>query len=180
MTIPYIPPVAMPLVAVAVLLLAAAWIDWRTRLIPNAIPLAVAGLYLPFVLLHPEHIGWTLAVAIATGCLAAGFFLFARGVMGGGDVKLITAVALFAGAEHIALFALVMSLTGGLLALATVFWERSGWMIAPFIPLSAAVLPEWARVGADPERSPQPATLPYGIAIAAGGLAVAAQLMTTS
>lgn len=180
MTIPHVPPVAIPLVAVAVLLLAAAWIDWRTRLIPNAIPLAVAGLYLPFVLLHPEHIGWTLAVATATGCLAGGFFLFVRGVMGGGDVKLITAVALFAGAEHIALFAVVMSLTGGLLALASLFWERVGWTIAPLIPLPAAVLRVRTSIETGPQHAAQPVTLPYGIAIAAGGLAVAATLMTTS
>ena len=180
MTIPDVPPVALPLVAVAVLLLSAAWIDWRSRVIPNAIPLAVAALYLPFVLLHPEKVGWGVAVAVATGCLAAGFFLFARGVMGGGDVKLITAVALFAGADHIALFGVVMSLAGGALALGSLLWERSGWMIMPLLPLPAAMLRPRPSAAPDPQSVAPPATLPYGIAIAAGGLAVAAAIMTTS
>jgi prepilin peptidase CpaA len=116
-----------------------------------------------------------------------GWLLFARGIMGGGDVKLITAVTLWAGLEHLALFAAVTSLTGGVLGIASLIRERWEWrLLAPFASLALATVTSLGRGGRKPPQAAEDVpgqgaqsspTLPYGIAVAAGGPAVALQLM---
>jgi prepilin peptidase CpaA len=119
------------IIAFVALLILAALTDWQTRRIPNRITGAIAFLYLPFVFSHPGDIAWPAAVLVALACFAGGFILFARRVLGGGDVKLITAVSLWAGSPFLASFTIVMSLTGGVLALGVLAWQRFAWMIAP-------------------------------------------------
>ena len=166
---------------VALLVLAAVG-DARARRIPNWLTGGVAALYPVYVLTSPTAVPWLAALAVAGTVLVVGFVLFATCALGGGDVKLITAVSLWAGLDHLALFAAVTSLTGGALALATMFLRRwSGLIGAHAAALGLALKP--AATGATPDH-PRPAadkpavTLPYGIAIAAGGLAVAANLLT--
>ena len=112
-----------------------------------------------------------------------GVLLFARELVGGGDVKLIAALSLWAGLEHFAMFALVTTLTGGILGLAILWFQRWSPVIhahlagfglaAPVAPAPRS--PRAAEPG--PPASAAPATLPYGIAIAAGGVAVVIELM---
>jgi Flp pilus assembly protein protease CpaA len=118
-----------------------------------------------------------------------GLVLFARQVLGGGDVKLIAATTLWAGLDHLALFALVTSLAGGGLALIALWYQRwrgvidahvaaLGWNLA--LAGRARHAESAASEGSDgtvPTSADRlPLTLPYGIAIAAGGFAVVAQL----
>ena len=155
------------LLALAVLLIAAGWQDLQTMRISNRLPAAVVAAFAVWA-----AAGWalgTLSVADlgATSVCAAvvfglGGLVFATGALGGGDVKLLTAVTLFAGPDLLADFLMVTAVTGGALGLASL----AGARIGPSSPGLDGALRERMREG-----------LPYGPAIAAGGLWVAASLM---
>src|SRR3546814_12888346 len=105
-------------------------------------------------------------LARGSGAIALGFLLFALRLCGGGDVKLFAAVSLWAGPSLFIPFAYYTALAGGLMAL--VLWlnhkvKRAG------IPANLLF------VRSDAAFAKQP--MPYGVAIAAGGLFVALQLL---
>jgi Flp pilus assembly protein protease CpaA len=113
-----------------------------------------------------------------------GLALFARQLIGGGDVKLLAAVSLWAGPEHFVLFLLLTTLMGGALGLLTLWDQRWGGAIGTHLAalgLAATGTPRAALPEAPSPLAPHApdlaATLPYGIAIAAGGVAVAIQLL---
>jgi prepilin peptidase CpaA len=174
-------PASLCIAIFAALLIMAALEDLRSRRIPNWLVLAIVVLWTPWLAAGPAAASWYMAIGVAATTFLIGTLLFARRILGGGDVKLITAVTLWAGLEHFALFAAVMSLTGGLLALASLAWQRYGWMIIPYIvPLRPTAGPLRPILGGgadatDAKGDPLPISLPYGIAIAAGGLAVVAE-----
>lgn len=164
----------------AALLLVAALEDLRSRRIPNWLVLGVIILWAPWLAVSPTADSWLASLGVATVTFLIGTVLFARDILGGGDVKLITAVTLWAGWQDLALFTAVMSLTGGLLGIASLAWQRYGWMIVPYIvplrPTAGPLRPIFGNQAeaVDENGQPLPLSLPYGIAIAAGGLAVAA------
>lgn len=90
--------------------------DLRRMRIPNWLNGALALLFLPVaaLTLSPEAALWRLAVA--AGVLAAGYALFAAGRMGGGDVKMLAAAALWVppGQAGAAMFLLSVALLAGL------------------------------------------------------------------
>ena len=142
------------LVALAIALLVAAVTDIRRREIDNWLNAAIAlGAPLFWIAtgLTLSGIGWQLAVAAGALVIFAG--LFAMGWMGGGDVKLLTALALWIQPYWFAQVIVVMALAGGVLTL--VF---AAWHIAT-------------------RRRDKPA-IPYGIAISGAGLwALASQYL---
>ena len=99
------------------LLILAAITDLRERRIPNWLNAGVAALYPVYLLLSPVPVAWPGALAISLLVGLLGLVLFARELIGGGDVKLITAFSLWAGIDHFTLFALVTTLTGGVVGL---------------------------------------------------------------
>ena len=142
------PGLATSLLAVlALLLLAACWFDLRTRTIPNELTLAVALLALPFwwasgLSLWPDV---ALQLGIAAGMFGLFAFAFAIGAMGGGDVKLIGALALWLPWQAMLLVLVIMSIAGGALTLAMLVPHRLA-------------------------KRETPLEIPYGVAIAFGGL----------
>lgn len=153
------------LAAFALLLAAAAWQDLRTLRIANGFSLAIAASFVLWAAaglrmgrLGPEQIG--MAVGCAAVVFAVGTVAFAVGAIGGGDVKLMAAASMFAGLPQQLDFLTVTALAGGILALAML----AGAPIGPAGESSGAIV--HARVR----------HLPYGPAIAAGGLWVAALL----
>jgi prepilin peptidase CpaA len=171
------------------LLALAALIDVRERRIPNWLTGGVAALYPIYVLVSPIAIAWAVALAVTFAVFLFGLVLFARQVIGGGDVKLIAAITLWAGVDHLALFALVTSLVGGALALVGLWYQRwhgvigahmaaLGWNLAPAGRARQAdsASSEGSHGIASGSLDRPPLTLPYGVAIAAGGLAVIVQL----
>jgi len=139
--------------AVCAALVAGAWCDLRTRRIPNQIPALLALLY-PLVFFYqaaPET--WWTGLAAGAAVLAVGAALFALRALGGGDVKLLAAAALWAGPAHLLELVLITALAGGVLTVPALLRN-----------LSPARLPE-ARTAAG-----QADTIPYGVAIAVGGL----------
>ena len=101
-----------------VLVATAATIDWRTRRIPNW--LNVMTLLLGLGLSFQGTIHTSPAMAFAG--LAVGFILlvpaFALGAMGGGDVKLLTAIGAWTGPLGAVVVLIVASLVGMVIALA--------------------------------------------------------------
>lgn len=131
----------------AIALLAAAFTDIRERKISNRLCLAVA-LAAPLYWLAtglPVWPGVPLQLGTAIGCFAFCCVFFALGMMGGGDLKLLTALALwFPPLDFLRMF-LAVSLIGVVLTIAF-----GAWHIA--------------------RRQREKVAIPYGISIAAGGL----------
>lgn len=114
--------------------------------------------------------GWQ--VALAAACLMLGATLFAGGTMGGGDVKLLTALALWIPPLWYAQLLVVMALAGGLLALAWLA-HRAARRSQPARGAVAARHGATGETATDEARASD--SIPYGIAIAAGGLWVLAR-----
>lgn len=143
----------------ALALLAGGWDLARLR-IPNALVLAVAGLFVAAAALLPVSVDWASHGGAALIAGAGGAVPFACHRMGGGDVKFLAALSLWAGLDMLVPLLTVTALTGGVLALALVA-VRAGacrWALAAG---AEAALPALLRPGGP---------VPYGVAIAAGGL----------
>lgn len=154
------------LIVLAALLVVAAWQDLRTLHISNNLPLSVVGAFVAWSILG--LVAGTLTVegiALSIGCAAMLFLVaaagFAVGMMGGGDVKLAAAVALFAGPALMLDFLLVVGVVGGVLGIVVL----AGVQIGPV-----------ANADGSTARGRLQSRLPYGPAIAAGGLWVATAL----
>ncbi|HWX50014.1 MAG TPA: prepilin peptidase [Roseomonas sp.] len=153
----------LPILAVA------AWRDVATRTIPDSVSLffALTGIAFRF---------WAGPQALLASLLSAALlftlllFLFARGALGGGDVKLMSALALGMAPAAIWDFLIVTAAAGGVLALAYLVLSR---LIPAHLARPTAVravLPRLFRVEAWRIRRRGP--LPYGVAIALGGAMV--------
>ncbi|HWA41725.1 MAG TPA: prepilin peptidase [Hypericibacter adhaerens] len=165
------------------LLLFAAAQDLLWLKLPNRLSLAILLLYPGHVLVSPVPVEWQSALILAAFVLAGGIFCFFMGWAGGGDAKLFTVVSLWAGPGLFPLFLLLTGVAGGVIAavllarrhLAPRFAPR--WAIAHGIGAHAAV-PSGGATTADPAaRRLERMSLPYGVAIAFGGLAVAVSLL---
>jgi len=154
------------------LLAVAAWRDVATRTIPDtaSLLLALTGLASNLVL-QPNGVVFSLMAA--TVLFAVLLFLFARGALGGGDVKLMVALALGMTAPEIWHFVVATAMAGGVLAL---LYLLLSWLLpAQLARPSAApgLLRRLAHVEAWRIRRRGP--LPYGIAIAVGGAMILLQ-----
>jgi len=147
------------LLALAGLMLAAAWHDAARFIIPNWISGVLVLAWIPAAFtLDYGWLGAGLALLTGFAVLAAGMALWAPGWLGGGDVKLLAAGALWFGWPDVVSFLVWSMLAGGVLALVLVLARR----IAPAIPQMAGRLTGTALAPGAPA--------PYGIAIAAGAL----------
>ena len=157
------------LIAFAVMLLRAAWQDWRTMQIADGISLGIIAVFALWAMtgfaagtFSLLDVAW--ALACAAGMFGLGTLAFAAGAMGGGDVKLAAAASLFAGPGLILDFVTVTAVIGGLLGVAILAGARIG-------PV--------ASTGGCTVRARLRGNLPYGPAIAVGGLWVALALALT-
>lgn len=144
-------------IAVIIVLIWAAATDLKDRRIPNIQPLIIMGLFgllATWRLIAGDTIAHAAGGPLVAGLLVFGFciVLFALKLMGGGDVKLMAAVALIAGPTLSASFLLFVAVAGGVVALATLVHARVKSLI-----------------------SAGPPQVPYGVAIMAGGVWVCLQ-----
>jgi len=172
------------LAILASLLLIGAAIDIRSRRLPNWLTAAVAALFIPYAIIASHPVDWFGVFTVVGITFVIGFTLFAFNLMGGGDVKLISGLALWAGPDFIALFILTTGLAGGLMSLGILLfrhlvnhpliggsWQYLTLLMADRLGLA---LPA-GQMGGDESKSesdPSAGSLPYGVAIAAGGLTV--------
>ena len=139
------------LIALAIALVIAGFTDMRSRQISNRLNAAIA-LGAPLfwwasgLALWPD-VALQIGVAIAAFAVFAG--LFALKMMGGGDVKLLTALALWVSPVIFMQLLVVMALFGGMLTIIMVAWHTM-------------------------RRQKDKLAIPYGVAIAFGGLWVLA------
>jgi prepilin peptidase CpaA len=134
-----------------VLFAAAAVTDLHRLQVPNRLTLALALLGLLRIGIALAEGGGAVASAVDLGA-AVGVFVVAAlgfrfGLLGGGDVKLLAAGALWLGAEALGTYLVATVLAGGLLAMGFVLWHLV--------------------VG---RRRAGMTSLPYAVAIAAGGI----------
>lgn len=133
--------------ALALMMLAAAISDIRTRTIANRLNAAIALLAIPywFAVGLPLWPGIAMQAGFALIVFAVFLGLYMVGGMGGGDVKMIGAVTLWIPPMLILPMLMVMAAGGGLLSLAMLIRQK------------------WRGQTEPPE-------VPYGVAIAAAGL----------
>ncbi|MGB8273904.1 MAG: prepilin peptidase [Alphaproteobacteria bacterium] len=148
------------------LLVWAAVSDYRTYAIPNRVSLAIAGLYPAHVLAAPFAVEWQGALVMGAVIVAAGFLLFRFGIVGGGDVKLLAATSLWAGPANVLSFLLGTAVFGLILTLLTLSHLR---YMRPW-PAGAMAADEAAALKLRQ-------SVPYGIAIALGGIAIVPKLI---
>ena len=140
------------IMALAAILVVAAVVDMRTFTISNRLNLAVAAsaplFWWSIQLPVWPHVAAQAAVAAGVfGLLAAAFY---AGMMGGGDVKLAAALSLWFSPASTLKFLVIMSIAGGVLTLILLVAHRVRGK----------------------EGKPK---IPYGVAIAVGGLVILAQ-----
>lgn len=113
-------------IAFGALLVAASCCDVLRLRIPNLIPLALVALFALQILVgrsvqapldHLLAMGLTLLILMP---------LFALNMLGGGDVKLLAAVALWLGMNKLAALLILVGIVGGIFAL---FWLAMRWVI---------------------------------------------------
>ena len=157
---------ATDMIALAVLagaLAGAAFCDVRQYLIPDRFPVAIVLSYALYAVGQPwEQVLWALAVGFAM--LVAGTLLFATNVMGGGDTKLLAAMGLWAGPDLAAVFLIVTAFAGAAIGIA---WLTPIRRLMPAAPVEDGIPASGAAAGWR-ARLRQP--VPYGVAIALGGL----------
>lgn len=150
------------LLGFAALMLWAALSDVRSLTIPNRISLAILLLYPAYVLASGLTVNWTGGLIVGGALLAAGFVLFAFGMLGGGDAKLVAAGGLWAGPDLLFDYLLLTAFAGGVMAVALWLHHRYTKATVPSLIFSTA---------ADADFAKRP--MPYAVAIAAGALYVA-------
>ena len=145
-----------------VLIICAAISDYQRMKIPNWISGALIALFVAYAWRLPTWpvVGWHFAVGGAV--FVAAILAYAVNVFGAGDVKLLGAVALWAGPELLAEFLVVTSVLGGAFSL-MILAARQAVRSYPAIadrPGAIWNITRWGRDG----------KCPYGIPIAAAAL----------
>lgn len=151
-------------VQATILVLAAGVVTWaaisdlRGNIIPNSANVALFVLWTGWVLSGADVQVW-YALGIGVGIFLLGAVLFHFGQMGGGDVKFLTVLGIWAGPAQVLPFLVQVAFAGGVLTMA---WVINGRFVAP--ALGRVVDTESKRV------------VPYGVAIAAGAYLLFARL----
>jgi prepilin peptidase CpaA len=147
-----------------VLLLYVATIDIATRLIRNEICLALALLGIASQFASPMQVAESLIAA--TILLLLLLLIYQRGWIGGGDVKLLVALAVGLPMMGVIQLLTITVLAGGILALVHLMMR-----LLPYPKLAPAGSSLVRRVYAvERWRHLRHAPLPYGVAIACGGI----------
>ncbi len=158
---------ALFLIVTAMLLIVAAARDLATRLIPDGLSIAILALGLGTRLFD----GWqAAAVSLA---ISAGLFFFLlllamRGVLGGGDVKLMAATAAGLPPSETWAFVFYTVMFGGLLGV--IYLTAHRFVPVPRLAAGETILRRVAAVEA--RRLHRRGPLPYAVAIAAGAIVV--------
>jgi prepilin peptidase CpaA len=141
------------LIVVALALFAAALSDLRRFIIPNWASLGIVAAYAAVAVAQPLNTSLA-GLAIGVAVFAGGAMLFAAGWLGGGDVKLLGSLALWAGPSGIADL------------LANTAFAGAGLAAVLLVRLRLRTPGDWRL------QQPMQAPMPFGVAIAIGGWAL--------
>lgn len=140
-------PIALYLVFA---MLATMWLDVTRYTIPNWLVGSLLLLYPVAVYLSPDVIEWEMALAAMGLVFVVGCIIFMLRVMGGGDIKLITVLALWVCWNGLLDFVLLFAILGGVFSILLIIGRR----MMVYAPIDA------------PRVLQKNAPIPYGVAIA--------------
>lgn len=142
-----------------ILVLVAAVFDITKFMIPNTIVIGIIALFAVMAVVLPMGIDWLSHVGASLLVLLVGLVAYRFKVMGAGDIKLVTALSLWAGFELLPIMLITTALTGGALTIGLVIVRKG---ILGFPALAGKTTTTFPRVliWAEP--------IPYGVAISAG------------
>lgn len=151
-------------------LLASSLIDLKQRIIPNELVILVAVCGLCACLsTRPSEVGWNLLVA--AGVFTALAFCYHRNWLGGGDVKLISALTLAVPVHQVGPLIVDISVAGAVLCCA---YLAAGFALktfravpaGPTLPSTQGPFSAWLRC--ESERIMEGRSVPYALAILGG------------
>jgi prepilin peptidase CpaA len=152
-------PSALAQLVLPFLLVLAAIFDCFTLKIPNWLTALIALSFFPVALimgLPAADYLWHVGIAIVT--LTVGFALYAANLFGGGDAKMIAASALWFSWPALLPFLVYTALAGGVLAFIMLLWSK--------LRVDQEIRGHTWVAKVDAIKL----NVPYGIAIAAGGI----------
>jgi prepilin peptidase CpaA len=135
--------------------------DFTRLRIANWIPATLTALFLVYALLRLDLSTFKDHLVLAGIVFALGFASFVFGWIGGGDVKLLTALTLWAGPSHGPDLLILTTLGGGLMAFALLLL-RNSTRARLLMPTAAP----FRRIRSFAERG----VCPYGLAMGAAAL----------
>ena len=150
----------------AILVIAAAVFDIRKFMIPNTIVIGIIALFAVMAVVLPMGIDWLSHIGAALTVLFVGLVAYRFKFMGAGDIKLVTALSLWAGFELLPIMLITTALAGGALTIGLLI-VRKGVLGFPALAGKTTTFPR-VLIWAEP--------IPYGVAISAGAF----QLLTKS
>ncbi|MGH7736800.1 MAG: A24 family peptidase [Candidatus Tyrphobacter sp.] len=142
--------------------------DLRSRRVPNTITLPLLAAAVVLALFDGRQAALVACAIVAAG-LVAGTIVHAAGILGGGDVKLLTGVGALAGYPVCIEVAIYCALCGGILALAVsaVRGELPGVLSRVRCGVAGAIGSRSLSLGAASVAARGP-RIPYAVAIASG------------
>jgi prepilin peptidase CpaA len=152
------------------LFVACAITDFVWLRIPNLLVLSLVVLFLACPAVTGVPVNWVWHIVPAVLVLFCSALLFRAGKMGGGDVKLLAAAALWVGVDGMPTFLIGLGVAGFFVALLFVI----SWRLfdAPLMRLQA-----WPAARAlVPQSLAQRGNIPYGIVIAVASIAAASKI----
>jgi len=156
-------PQVLIIMVFAAVMAVAAFEDFRRLVIPNLLPIVLCLLWPVYFAFSPSFYGALTAIGCALAVFLVGAVLFARGWLGGGDVKLLSAATLWAGPAGTPALLMLTGVLGGALAL---------FLLMPFgSQITAAFRALLGQPSVSTERGLS-VPVPYGVAIAGAALIV--------
>ena len=142
------------MVIAAAIFIAAAVSDIRSYRIPNYLCALLLALFPIFALTSPTPIDWQNHLIVFGVVVVCGFALYAAKWIGAGDIKLLSVASLWAGPQLIAILLVVTAFVGGVESLIL-----AAWMFCK-------------QEKSDQKKSWGKTPIPYGVAIATGGVVI--------
>jgi prepilin peptidase CpaA len=159
----FLQPDTIALPVFAAVMAIAAYEDFRRLVIPNLLPAVLCVAWPVHFAAVPSLFGAMTAVGCALAVFIVGAALFARGFLGGGDVKLLTAATLWCGAAGTPSLLVLTGILGGVLTL---------FLLLPFGAQLAAAGRALLGPAAIATEHDTGKSVPYGVAIAGAALIV--------
>ena len=159
----FLQPDTIALPVFAAVMAIAAYEDFRRLVIPNLLPAVLCVAWPVHFAAAPSLFGAMTAAGCALSVFIVGAALFARGFLGGGDVKLLTAATLWCGAAGTPSLLVLTGILGGALTL---------FLLLPFGAQLAAAGRALLGPAAIATEHDTAKSVPYGVAIAGAALIV--------
>lgn len=131
--------------------------DVRSLRIPNSYSIVVIVCFIGAFILSPDSFGrWWEHVGAFFGMLVITYLMFVAGMMGGGDSKFGSALALWTGLHGLLPYVFYMAIMGGIIGICSIIFRK-------YKPFKNPAAGSWMAEAQEGKNS-----VPYGIAITVG------------